>query len=271
MTARAIGEISIKLTSSAQDSCRDQTHHDKYRGNKPRTIRKGGNGVAVRRNSYYEGQLEDRIWRPFAGGKPRRARRVIGAMLKAIKMHERQTRFSRQQQKAGCRNGVLGPIAIEVFEALCHKFLDFRTGRLDPSVEAIAQAVGRSYNAVHNALKSLRAAGYLHWIRRSRPKDNPDAWGPQIEQISNAYAILIPANVKALIGWIMGKAPTPIDERHRREQQQDELDTMLSTLASPEYLDAVWEGDSLLGEALKNIARLVEERESSTGAETGMI
>ena len=53
-------------------------------------------GEPVWRNSYYEGQIEGRIWRPFAGGKVRGAKRRIGAVLKSARELERRTRRQRK-------------------------------------------------------------------------------------------------------------------------------------------------------------------------------
>ena len=49
-------------------------------------------GQPVWRNSYYKGQIEDRIWRPFMGGNVRGAKRRIGAILKAARELEQRTR-----------------------------------------------------------------------------------------------------------------------------------------------------------------------------------
>lgn len=230
-------------------------------------------GEPVWRNSYYEGQIEKRIWRPFAGGNLRGAKRRIAALLKSARELERRTRAQRQAEMPGAKNGVLGPIALEVLEVMYNRFLDYRTGRLDPSVATIAEAVGHSYDAVHRALNKLRENGFLHWVRRSRKTEN-EGYGPQIEQISNAYVLLVPKVIEKMISFIMGKPPLSDDERHRREQQRAEWQEMLNSLSAAEYHTTTWDGDATAGETLARIAAAIDardmkERESFTARETG--
>lgn len=220
-------------------------------------------GQPVWRNSYYKGTIESRIWRPIANGKKHGAKRQIGAVLKTAQALERRTRRERQKIHPGCRNGVLGQIGLDVLEVLYNKFVDFKTGELDPAISTIADAVGHSYAAVHAALRRLRAAGFLHWVRRSQPKENAGSAGPQIEQITNAYALLIPKIIEPLIRNLMGKAPIPDDARWHKEQQKQEWSEMLEGLSAVDLITDTWTGDQLAGETLARIARLLDERESS--------
>jgi hypothetical protein len=76
----------------------------------------------------------------------------------------------------GERTGPLGSVAIEVLEFFVN-LVDFRTGRLEPSLTTIMGKVRRSRDAVVRALKALRAHGFLDWLRRYEPtgrtKDRP--------------------------------------------------------------------------------------------------
>lgn len=230
-------------------------------------------GEPVWRNSYYEGQIEGRIWRPFEGGNRRGAKRRIGAVLKSARELEKRTRLQRQAELPGARNGVLGQIALDVLDALYNRFLDYRTGRLDPSVATISAAVGHSYDAVHRALKKLRAHGFLHWVRRSRPTDNEGA-GPQVEQISNAYVLLVPSIIKKMVTHLLGRPPLPDDERQRRDQHRRDWQEMLNSLTASEYLEVTWDGDTTAGETLARIAAAIDARdlkgrESFSERETG--
>lgn len=220
-------------------------------------------GQPVWRKSYYKGTIEHRIWRPIANGTKRGAKRQIGAILKTAKALERRTRRERQLVHPGCRNGVLGQIGLDVLDVLYNRFVDFKTGTLEPAIATIAEAVGHSYAAVHAALHRLRAAGFLHWVRRSRTKDNAGSAGPQVEQIPNAYALLIPKKVEGLIRNLLGKAPMPDDARWRRDQQKQEWSDMLAGLSAQDLIADTWTGDQLAGETLARIARLLDERESS--------
>lgn len=229
----------------------------KRRGDRPRT------GERVWRNSYYEGQCEARLWRPFAGGDMRGAKRRIGAILRAARELERKTRLERQKIDPGARNGILGHIGLDVLDALYNKFLQFSTGQLDPAVETIARHVGHSYAAVHAALKRLRTHGFLHWMRRTRPKGGKGEAGPQVEQIPNAYALLLPKPLEDVVRHLLGRSPTPDDLRAHREQRHREYNEMLSSLSAADFLKATWDGDQLAGESLARIARTLDERESS--------
>ncbi|WDF71333.1 hypothetical protein [Novosphingobium sp. KACC 22771] len=147
-------------------------------------------GQPVWRNSYYEGQLEDRIWRPIGIGRQRGTRkgasRLAGAVLKAARALDLRTRKERKGKTPGVRNGVLGEIGIAVLETL-YGLVDYATGRLEPAINTIAERTGYSYSAVHNALARLRDRGFLKWIRRSRKTENKGEAGPQVVQIPNAY------------------------------------------------------------------------------------
>lgn len=225
-------------------------------------------GQPVWRNSYSEGQIEDRVWRPIGGGKTRRARRIRGAVMKSARMLERRTKRERQGQTPGTRRGFLGETGIAVLEALW-EIVNFATGRLEPAIATLAERTGYSYSAVHQALVTLRERGFLQWVRRSRPTDNQGEAGPQVEQITNAYALLIPGPTEAFLRRELAEAPLSGDEVERRRSQRAELKEMLDALPLSEFHEATWDGDRLAGETLKRIAHLVQERESSTTRETG--
>lgn len=239
------------------------------RGDSPRS------GAPVWRNSYTVGQVEDRVWKPINGGSKRGGKRWTAALLKAAKRFELTTRAERQQTEPGARNGALGPVAIAVLEYL-YSLVDFATGRLEPAVRTIASSVGHAYSAVHKALKRLREHGFLHWIRRSRPKDDPQPGSATVEQASNAYALLVPEGIRAGLEQLTAKAPAPECETDRRQREHDAFDAMLGGLTAEKRHQTTWIGDSLLGETLKKLAAAVDRRdrktcESFTNDETGMI
>lgn len=239
----------------------------------PKREKQTHSGQPVWRNSYYEGQIEHRLWRPIGDGKRRGARRRIGAILKAAKEIDRRTRRERQQEHRGVRNGILGDIGYAVLEAIYNHFVDYATGRCEPAIATIAEKVGHSYAAVHAALRRLRSAGFLHWVRRSRPTENKGEAGPQVEQISNAYALLLPEKLEGMIRNLLGRSPVPDDERWRRQQDKRDWDAMVASLNAVDFIAEHWTGDQLAGESLKRIAALLDaqERESSTALETGRV
>lgn len=229
-------------------------------------------GQPVWRNSYYKNTIESRIWRPFMGGNVRGAKRRIGAILKSARELEKRTRRERQQTTPGVRNGVIGEIGLAVLEVMYTRYLDFKTGQLDPAIATIAEAVGHSYAAVHAALRRLRHAGFLHWVRRSEPVEDAEGAGPQVKQISNAYALLLPKPLERMVAQLLGKAPLPEDAAWAREQHAKDWKAMLDSMTAADFHNATWTGDELAGETLARIAALLDqERESSRAVETGGI
>ena len=225
-------------------------------------------GEPVWRNSYYVGQIEDRIWRPIAGGKKRDAARWLGSLRQAARKFELKTRAERQEIDPGARNGALGAVGIAVLDYL-YEVVDYATGQLDPAVRTIADAIGHSYSAVHDALKRLRQHGFLEWMRRSKPKENPEPGGPQVEQASNAYALLVPPAMQAWMQRRFGAQPVPDCEQDRRQRDRAELDAMLDGLSAREWLKAVWHGDSRQGGVLANIAARLDLRDRQSANPAG--
>jgi len=238
------------------------------RGDSPRS------GEKVWRNSYYEGTIEHQVWKPINDGTPRGAKRWIGALLKAARDFEYRTRLERREKEPGARNGALGEIGLEVLGFL-YQTVDFATGRLEPAIATIAQAIGRSYSAVHEALCRLRTEGFLHWMRRSRPIEEPVPGGPQVEQIPNAYALMIPRSIKDWMRTLFKKAPAPECDQDRRKREKVAYEAMLSALTAQERHNATWNGDRLIGETLARIAAGLDAQnfqkgESGRTGETGV-
>lgn len=234
-------------------------------------------GQPVWRNSYTEGQLEDRLWRPIGVGRQRGTRRAgkryAAVSIKMAKSFERRTRVARQKDQPGARNGALGLVGVQVLEAL-YEIVDFATGRLEPAIATIADMIGHSYSAIHEALVRLRTHGFLQWIRRSRPTENKGVAGPQVEQITNAYVLLLPKEFEDLARRLLGDSPAPDDADHARAEAQRDLKAMLDQLAATDFHKDFWAGDRLAGEQFGRIAALLDardrqERESGRSGETG--
>lgn len=263
--AQPLGLLAAKITGAALDR---KTRVHLTRGDSPRS------GEPVWRNSYYVGQIEDRIWRPINGGSVRAGKRWTAALLKAAKAFEIRTRTERREKEPGARNGALGEVGIAVLEYLYGK-VDYATGRLDPAIRTIADEIGRAYSAVHEAIVRLRKHGFLQWMRRSQPIENPEPGGPQVKQASNAYALLVPEALKGWLARLIGKPRTADCEEDRRRMEREEFERMLAGLSATEYArDFLWTGDRLLGETLRNIAAALDgrdnlHRESSSNDETG--
>lgn len=112
----------------------------------------------MRRNSYRAGEQEGRFWRPV---NPRDK----WAHIRAAEAYDRQ------RKQPGKRNGPLGHIALELLREL-YRIVDYRTGRLDPSIDYLMRQLRRSRAAIVHALARLKDHGFIEWIRRTEPTGN---------------------------------------------------------------------------------------------------
>lgn len=206
----------------------------------------------VRRRSHFKGRSEGQIWRPTT-------RQDVQKILLAAK------RYELAERQKGERIGPLGSVAIEVLEFFVN-LVDFRTGRLEPSLDTIMGKVRRSRDAVVRALKALRAHGFLDWLRRYEPTGN-EGRGPQVQQASNAYRLSLPEKALRLLGRF-GKAPPPPDDHiAARAARLAELDAYRAGLPLDER--ALFDtGDNSLGQALARLARSMKQRESAKQTES---
>ena len=82
----------------------------------------------------------------------------------------------------------MGHAALQVLHTLIFDFLNYRSGRLDPSHAAIARAANVCERTVRNALNRLRDFGILNWVRRCAESMRDGRF--VLEQETNAYAVL---------------------------------------------------------------------------------
>ena len=110
----------------------------------------------------------------------------------AMRLWRYAREFDRQTKEKGRHGGAVGHTALKVLNTLIFDFLNFRTGRLDPSYAAIARKANLSETAVATALKRLHGLGILTWVRRCA-----ESWesGRYVRrQQTNAYAIQASTN-----------------------------------------------------------------------------
>ena len=111
---------------------------------------------------------------------------------KAAQIWHRARDFDRKTHTAGRHGGAIGHIGLKVLYTLLFEFLNYTSGRLDPSYDAIARKANVCRSAIAEALKRLKALGLLSWIRRC--KETRDEGGRFVlEQETNAYAVLPPS------------------------------------------------------------------------------
>jgi hypothetical protein len=152
------------------------------------------------------------------------SRRNATRVIQSAEKYDQLARWGHRRGRTRKKIGHLGHVAIAVLRALLFRFQDFRTGQIDPAVETIAHHLGHSRSAVHDALNRLRKHGFLAWLRRYVETGMEGVRGPQVEQTSNAYQVLLP---KALL--IPG-APLPDDDSHRRQMEAESAERMLASL-----------------------------------------
>lgn len=211
-------------------------------------------GQPVRRNSGRAGRCEGVFWRKI---NRQEARRIVLAAEK----YDVQTK--REGVGQGRKNGALGPVALEVLRLLAN-LVDFRSGRLDPSLDFLMAKTARSRAAIVRGLQALRRHGFLDWLRRYVPTGN-EGRGPQVVQTSNAYRLSLPERAKRLLGRMMGQSPVPDDYASQRAAQAAERDAYVAALPMAGQLAFQIEDEALAA----SLARLWEgiqkrkERESS--------
>lgn len=104
---------------------------------------------------------------------------------------ERQTAITRRDAFGRSSNqGKLGRMGIIVLHTLLFDFLNYRSGRLDPSISAIADKACVSVRSVFRALAALRAAGVVDWVKRCR--EFMDEARYVLMQDTNAYGVNMP-------------------------------------------------------------------------------
>jgi hypothetical protein len=121
-------------------------------------------------------------------------RKTAARLLDQLHDFEGQTRQPNRQDGAISRNG------LAIARVLLFRFLNWRTGQLDPSYDAIARAAHISVRSVARGLQALKQAGVLNWLRRCVERTDKDGRFC-LEQDSNAYAVCPPSH------WNGFKAP----------------------------------------------------------------
>jgi hypothetical protein len=106
----------------------------------------------------------------------------------ATRLWHRARDFDRQTRRKDHHGGAVGHAALQVLHALIFDFLNYASGRLDPSYAAIARKANVCERTVASALKRLRELGILNWVRRCAESRRDGRF--VLEQETNAYAVL---------------------------------------------------------------------------------
>jgi len=107
----------------------------------------------------------------------------------AARLYHKAVEWNRRGKFAGCHGGLIGSHVLLVLHSLIFDFLNHRTGRLDPSYNALQRTTRLCRQTVATALARLKRLGIINWIRRCR-EDCDDCGRFLLRQETNAYAIL---------------------------------------------------------------------------------
>src|SRR4051812_23340663 len=129
------------------------------------------------------------VWRGSIAGPVRFA---AMSRKQAAQLWHKARRWDRDTRQPGRHGGITGRTALDVLYVLALDFQNFRTGRLDPSLDKIAAKAGCCRRAVVTALARLRDLGLLTWQRRCE-EDRDEAGRFRLRQRTNAYAVLPPS------------------------------------------------------------------------------
>lgn len=164
---------------------------------------------------------------------------------------ERLVKISMRARGKGRRWGELTPIDVQVLEAMLFRFMTWSTGKLDCSYDQLQEATGRARDTIARALERLAAVGILKKLRRF-VRTEIEGKGPQVHQVTNAYAVELPRRLAALIG--LGAEPPPPPDDAIVARTQARLDN--------DVAETAWTGQPTLGDSLARLEHGVRQRES---------
>ncbi|SDA21467.1 hypothetical protein SAMN03159340_01447 [Sphingomonas sp. NFR15] len=141
----------------------------------------------------------------------------------------------------GKRNGALGHIGLKVLRFLL-RLRGRADGRLDPSIQWLADQIHHSRSAVAAALQRLKEQGFLDWVRRTQIVEDPERPDQYVEQISNAYFLTLPGRARDIIRKVMRRPTSPEeratnDRRRQKCQSAEEVEASVARIKDPELRD----------------------------------
>ncbi len=150
------------------------------------------------------------VW-PVRSNSAKKSVRWAAPMAKrqAVRLYHEARRFERQSRSYGRQDGALGRNGLAVLHALLFDFLNFRSGRLDPSIAAIAKAAAISVSSAKRGLVRLKAAGVVSWLRRCAEVIADDGRF-QLRQETNAYSVRPASQWRGFVLAPSAPAPDPL-------------------------------------------------------------
>jgi hypothetical protein len=123
------------------------------------------------------------------------------ARRQALKIWHDARRYERQTRQPGKQDGAIGRNGLAVLHALLFDFLNYASGALYPSQQAIAYKASVSLRSAQRGLAALKVAGVVNWLRRCVEEWIDGRF--TLRQETNAYAVLPPTQ------WHGYSAPPP--------------------------------------------------------------
>jgi hypothetical protein len=118
--------------------------------------------------------------------------RWIGISKKrASKIWHQARLWDRSTRSKNRHGGIIGRSALSVLYALIWDCLSWKSGRLDPSIDRIAELASLGRTATIDALKRLKSLHIIDWIRRCEGYTDEDG-RYRLRQLTNAYGISEP-------------------------------------------------------------------------------
>lgn len=163
--------------------------------------------------------------------------------------------YDRSAHEKGKHGGRIGRIATIVYQCLAMDYINHTTGRLDPSLDAIASRAAVSRRSVATALRRLKDLGIVAWQRRCDLVEGASGrW--ELRQRTNAYSL--PRVKDWLIRWPDPEPPPP--DRVAlglAPEMPDELAAAAAATAAGEPGEALQHlGDAPAGSLAAALARL---------------
>jgi hypothetical protein len=170
--------------------------------------------------------------------------------------------LDRRTHRPGKHGGIIGRTGLAVLRALVTRFFNKASGRLDPSIEAIAKAANVARSTAQAALDRLELVGLIERVRRIArvrvaefcPWSGTPKLVDRVRQISNGYLLNVPIPNR--------KEETDFGRSSRRKSSDTGRRSETTHIYNPREGQADSSTQNGVAEALE---RLRQAREASLG------
>lgn len=128
-------------------------------------------------------------WRVWSGSTVKEVRFAPIPKKVAIRLYHKALDWNRRGKLAGRHGGLIGSHVLLVLHSLIFGFLNYKTGRLDPSYNALQRATRLCRQSIAKALARLKELGIINWVRRCA-EEHDENGRFMLRQETNAYSIL---------------------------------------------------------------------------------